>query len=128
MCNLYDKEMKEKETSPVKNSIRNVGKLPGFEDYPARNANRSFEEGNRSFASLNRSRSFNCSSLSSSQHSNSSPSSSSSSLSHQAKKSNESSPSSNYSNPSSPNSSTTDEPCKEIEKTKYTSFKGLFRS
>ena len=128
LCNLYDKELKERETSPMKNSTRNVGKLPGFEDYPARNANRSFEDGNRSSASLNRSRSFNCSSLSSSQHSNSSPSSRSSFLGHQAMKSNESSPSSNYSNSSSPNSITTDEPCKENEKAKYASFKGLFRS
>ena len=126
MCNLFDNEIKERESSPVKSSARNVGKLPGFEDYPSRN--RSLEDGNRGFASLNRSRSFNGSSLSSSQHSNSSPSSRSSSLSHHDMKSNESSPNSNYSSPSSPDSVPTDEVCKENEKVKYTSLKGLFRS
>ena len=128
LCNLYDKEIKERENSPVKNSVRNVGKLPGFEDYPSKNINRSFEEGNRSFTSLNRSRSFNCSSLSSSQHSNSSPSSRSSSLSHHDIKSNESSPNSNFSNPSSPETCQAKEQHKDIDKSKYTSFKGLFRS
>ena len=113
MCNLFDNEIKERESSPVKSSARNVGKLPGFEDYPSRN--RSLEDGNRGFASLNRSRSFNGSSLSSSQHSNSSPSSRSSSLSHHDMKSNESSPNSNYSSPSSPDSIPTDEFCKENE-------------
>ena len=43
-------------------------------------------------------------------------------------KSNESSPNSNYFSPSSPDSVPTDEVCKENEKVKYTSLKGLFRS
>ena len=128
LCNLYDKEIKERENSPVKNSLRNVGKLPGFEDYPAKNANRSFEEGNRSFSSVNRSRSFNCSSLSSSQLSNSSPSSGSSPLSPRDMKSDESSPNSSLSNPSSPESSQIEDQGKENEKNKYAPFKGLFRS
>ena len=52
MCNLFDNEIKERESSPVKSSARNVGKLPGFEDYPSRN--RSLEDGNRGFARKNR--------------------------------------------------------------------------
>ena len=122
LCNLYDKELKERDYSPTKGSFRNVGKLPGFEDYPATNLNGSFDGGKRNFVNLNRSRSFNCSSLSSTQDS---PSSISSSSCQQDIKSSTSSPDSTRSNNSDMNSSPTSI---ETEKVKYTSFKGLFRS
>ena len=71
LCNLYDKELKERETSPTKISLRNVGKLPGFEDYPSATNHAWQQENGGNFVSLNRSRSFNCSSSFSTQDSNS---------------------------------------------------------
>ena len=123
MTNLFDKDLKERNNSPTKGSLRNVGKLPGFEDYPS-SLNKSFEEGNRNFLNLNRSRSFNCSSSSTHE------SSSSVSISpyQQDVKSSSTSPDSTHCNDSIPSSSPTDHPSFDNENVKRGSFKGLFRS
>ena len=76
LCNIYEDELSNKMKQNLKHSennsnMRKVGKLPGFEDYP----NKSPDRGKSATVKLNRSRSFNCSSLSSTQDSNSTNSS-----------------------------------------------------
>ena len=119
LCNLYDKELKTKVNSPTRSSLRNVGKLPGFENYP-RSRSKSPNDSKCSTANLSRSRSFNCSS--SSTQESSSPSSTSSCQ--PDIKSSTSSPNSTCSN----NSNISSRISIETEEAKHSSFKGLFRS
>ena len=125
LCNLYDKELKERETSPTKISLRNVGKLPGFENYPSATNQSWQEENSGNFVNLNRSRSFNCSSSFSTQDSNSPLSIS---PCQDEAKGNISSPNSTRSHNSTSSESPEMKSTVENEKAKSSTFKGLFRS